>query len=113
MKSMQVNNTTYEDEFQSLMGEEVAVFTTTYIYYGTLQSVGGLFITLENPYIVYETGSFSDNKFKDSQPLNVTPSDIVAAGGVAVGKGKASQQKVARINIGHIESIFASGQKVA
>lgn len=109
MKSMQVNDTTYSDEFEGLMGEEVAVFTTTYIYYGTLKSVGGLFINIEDPYIVYETGSFSDNKFKESQALNVTPVELADA----VGKGKAVKVKLARVNIGHIESIFASGQKVA
>lgn len=106
MKSMQIVETSYADDFEGLIGQEVAVFTTTYIYYGTLKSVGGLFAILEDAYIVYETGQFTEANFKDSQALNVVETECIAE------NGKAVKRKVVRVNLGHIESIYASGQKV-
>lgn len=52
-----------------LMGEQVTLFCLNYIYTGKLVGVNDEFIKLEKASVVYETGPFSDSKFKDSQAL--------------------------------------------
>lgn len=52
-----------------LMGENVTLFCLNYIYTGKLVGVNDEFVKLENAAIVYETGAFSDPKFKDKQDL--------------------------------------------
>ena len=52
-----------------LMGEKVILFCLNYIYTGTLIGVNSTCILLKNAQIVYETGSFSDKKFKDAQDI--------------------------------------------
>lgn len=54
-----------------LMGKKVTLFCLNYIYTGTLIGVNDECILLEDPSIVYETGSFTDNNYKDCQSLNV------------------------------------------
>jgi hypothetical protein len=55
--------------FLALMGQTVTIFSLNYIYAGTLVGVNEEFVKLENAHIVYETGSFSDKKFKDAQKV--------------------------------------------
>jgi hypothetical protein len=55
--------------FDGLLGETVTIFCAIYIYTGKLVGVNTEFILLENPSIVYETGPFTDNKWKDAQAL--------------------------------------------
>ena len=52
-----------------LLGEQVTLFCLNYIYTGKLVGVNTTFIKLEKASIVYETGAFSDPKFKDAQAL--------------------------------------------
>lgn len=54
----------------ALMGETITVFCMNYIYAGTLVGVNDTFIKLENGHIIYETGAFSDKKFKDAQKVS-------------------------------------------
>jgi hypothetical protein len=56
-----------------LMGKNVTFFCVNYIYTGKLVGVNDKYVMLENPSIVYETGPFSENKWKDAQNL---PNDI-------------------------------------
>lgn len=51
------------------MGENVTLFCLNYIYTGKLVGVNDTFVKLENAAVVYETGAFSDPKFKDAQSL--------------------------------------------
>lgn len=53
----------------ALLGETVTCFCLNYIYTGELVGVNQTCILLENPKIVYETGPFTDNKYKDAQAL--------------------------------------------
>jgi len=53
----------------SLLGEKVTIFCLNYIYSGTLEGVNDKVIKLNNASIVYETGSFTDDTFKDAQKL--------------------------------------------
>jgi len=53
-----------------LIGECVTLFCLNYIYAGELVGVNDTFVKLNNAHIVYETGSFSDKRFKDAQKLN-------------------------------------------
>lgn len=51
----------------SLLGEQVLIFCFNYFYYGKLVGVNDTCIKLEKVYQVFETGTFSDSKFKDAQ----------------------------------------------
>lgn len=53
----------------ALMGQTVTIFCMNYIYAGTLIGVNDTFLKLENGHIVYETGAFSEKKFKDAQKM--------------------------------------------
>lgn len=54
----------------ALMGKTVTFFCMNYIYAGKLVGVNKTCIKLENAHIVYETGPYTDKKFKDAQKLN-------------------------------------------
>jgi hypothetical protein len=53
----------------SLLGKNVMLFCMNYIYTGTLTGVNQTCVLLEDAAIVYETGAFNSNKFKDAQKL--------------------------------------------
>ena len=53
----------------ALLNQEVLIFCFNYFYYGKLAGVNNTCIKLENVYQVFETGAFSDSKFKDAQKL--------------------------------------------
>jgi len=59
--------------FMKLMGERVTLFCLNYIYTGTLSGIDEDCVLLTDPAIVYETGSFTDPKWKDAQKL---PGDL-------------------------------------
>lgn len=54
---------------ESLIGQRVTLFCGVYIYTGTLVGVNETCVKLEDAGIVYETGPFSDKKWKDMQSL--------------------------------------------
>jgi hypothetical protein len=54
----------------SLLGQNVLIFCLNYIYTGKLTGVNDSCILLEQPSIVYETGPWSDAKYKDVQRLH-------------------------------------------
>lgn len=54
---------------EALMGENVTLFCMNYIYTGKLIGVNTHDVLLENAAIVYETGDFNSNSFKDAQKL--------------------------------------------
>jgi hypothetical protein len=54
----------------ALLGKTVTFFCMNYIYAGKLIGVNKTCIKLENAHIVYETGPYTDKKFKDAQKLN-------------------------------------------
>ena len=67
-KSVQVVEV--EDEgFMALMDEVITIISLNYIYTGKLIGVNESCVLLENPSIVYETGPFTDKKWKDAQAL--------------------------------------------
>lgn len=53
----------------SLMGDVITCFCANYFYTGKLTGVNDTCVKLENPSIVYETGPFTDAKWKDAQAL--------------------------------------------
>ena len=57
----------------ALMGEVVTLFCVNYFYTGKLVGVNADCVLLENPSIVFETGSYSDKKWKLAEQL---PNDI-------------------------------------
>jgi len=52
-----------------LMGERVTLFCLNYIYTGKLTGVNDTCVLLADAAIVYETGAFTDAKWRDAQPL--------------------------------------------
>lgn len=54
---------------ETLMGQRITLFCMNYIYTGKLVSVNATCVKLEDAAIVYETGAFSDNSWKDAQSL--------------------------------------------
>lgn len=52
-----------------LLGKVVTLFCMNYIYTGTLAGVNTDCVLLENPKIVYETGPFDSESWKDAQSL--------------------------------------------
>lgn len=55
---------------ESLLGDRVLIMTAGYFYEGKLMGVNDACIELKDTHIVYETGSFSDSKYKDRQKLH-------------------------------------------
>jgi hypothetical protein len=54
---------------ESLMGERITIFCAVYIYTGKLIGVNDEYVLLSDAAIVYETGDFHDEKWKDAQTL--------------------------------------------
>ncbi len=54
---------------ESLLGEQVTFFCMNYIYTGKLIGVNDTCVLLQDPKIVYETGSFQEKQWKDAQPV--------------------------------------------
>lgn len=52
-----------------LMGEVITLLCCRYIYTGKLVGVSDDCVELENPSIVYETGSFDNKDWADAQEL--------------------------------------------
>lgn len=53
--------------FMSLLGQQVEIRCNVYIYAGILVGVNDHCVKLDRCAIVYETGSFSEKKYKDAQ----------------------------------------------
>ena len=54
---------------EKLLGDRVTLFCANYIYTGILSGVNENCVLLTDAAIVYETGPFSDKKWKDAQSL--------------------------------------------
>ena len=72
----------------SLLGENVILFCMNYIYHGELIGVNDTCILLKDPSIIYETGKFLDNTYKDKQSLGVDEHYIQIGSIESFGKGK-------------------------
>lgn len=59
-----------EEGLESLLGQDVELFCGVYIYAGKLVGVNKTCVKLANPHIVYETGAFTDKKYKQAQHMN-------------------------------------------
>jgi len=58
-------------DFEVLMGKNITVWCGIYIYHGKLVDISDHVIYLEDPAVIYETGSFEEKHWRDAQPLNV------------------------------------------
>ena len=54
---------------EKLLGERITIFCLNYIYTGVLAGVNESCVLLTDAAIVYETGPFTDKKWKDVQSL--------------------------------------------
>jgi hypothetical protein len=62
---------TNETALESLMGKKVTFFCVNYFYVGELVGVNEASVCIKNPAIVYETGKFTDKKYKNEESLNI------------------------------------------
>ena len=70
MKKLPTQLIEVENEgFISLLGKQVEVRCNVYIYTGILEGVNDTCIKLKDAAIVYETGAFTDNKYKNAQRI--------------------------------------------
>jgi hypothetical protein len=69
MKMKVLVNEVENEGLVALMGKRVTLFCGVYIYTGKLVGVNDTCVKLEDAGIVYETGPFSDKKWKDCQSL--------------------------------------------
>jgi hypothetical protein len=69
MKVLQTVTEVQGEGFEALIGETITCFCAVYIYTGKLVGVNSTCIKLEDPKIVYETGSFDNANWKDAQKL--------------------------------------------
>ena len=60
--------------FDALLGERVTLLCANYFYTGKLLGVNETCVLLGDPWIVYETGAWTDKAWKDAQRL---PADKV------------------------------------
>ena len=54
---------------EGLLGEVITVFCLNYFYTGKLVGVNATCIKLDDPSIIYETGEWSSQGWKDAQKL--------------------------------------------
>jgi hypothetical protein len=71
-----------------LLGENVLLICSSYFYSGKLTGVNETFVELENPAIVYSTGSWTDKKYQDEQKLHVNTFYVQRAAIESFGKSK-------------------------
>ena len=57
--------------FQKLLGETVTLMCMNYFYNGKLIGVNDTCVLLESPKLIYETGAWTDKKWKDAQGMGV------------------------------------------
>ena len=62
--------TTEAEGLEKLLGEKVLLMCMNYFYTGTLIGVNDTTVLLKDPAIVYETGEWTESKFKDAQKLH-------------------------------------------
>lgn len=72
MKMIKIIEENEQEGLMSLIGQRVTFFCMNYIYTGDLNGVNDVQVKLDNPAIVYETGSFKDKAWKDAQKLPAT-----------------------------------------
>lgn len=73
---------------EALLGTDILVYATNYIYAGKLAGVNSTFIKLEEPKIVYETGPYTTKGYKDAQALPGKAHYIQTAAIESFGPGK-------------------------
>jgi hypothetical protein len=70
----------------ALLGEPVILFCMNYFYAGTLAGINTDCVLLQDAGIVYETGAFTDAKWKDFQKVGNVYVRIAAIEAFAKGK---------------------------
>jgi hypothetical protein len=58
-----------EDGIESFLGKRILLMCGNYFYAGDLVGVNDTCVKLDNAKIVYETGSWGSNQYKDAQAL--------------------------------------------
>jgi hypothetical protein len=83
-----ITETKDEEGLEGLLGENVIIICACYIYSGKLVGVNSSCVKLEDPYIVYETGAWTEKSYKDAQKLPHKHHYIATGMIESFGKGK-------------------------
>lgn len=73
---------------EAYMGQPILLLCQNYFYHGTLYGVFEDFVLLSDAAIVYETGEWSDKKYKDAQKLPAKFWRVMRAAIESYGMGK-------------------------
>ena len=73
--------------FEKLLGKSIIILSGVYHYTGVLSGVNDDHLELSNPKLVYETGDWKADDWKDAQPLPA-PWRVMIQGIEAWGPGK-------------------------
>jgi hypothetical protein len=73
---------------EKLLGETVTLFCLNYFYNGKLVGVNETCVLLQDPKIIYETGTFTDKNWKDAQSMNIEELYVQKAAIESFGKTK-------------------------
>jgi hypothetical protein len=73
MKQIQIVTEVEGEGLEALLGKNVLLMCMNYFYTGLLVGVNDKFVKLDKCSIVYETGPWSDKKFKDAQLIGDAP----------------------------------------
>jgi len=57
--------------FEKLLGETVTLLCMNYFYNGVLTGVNDTCVLLSDPKLIYETGRWTDSKWKDAQSMGL------------------------------------------
>jgi hypothetical protein len=63
--------------FEYMLGKKVVFICSSYTYTGTCTGVNSTVFEISEPFIIYETGPWLDDKWKDAQRL---PADKITIG---------------------------------
>lgn len=69
---MKIVVTEVENEgFEKLMGETVTLLCMNYFYNGKLVGVNETCVLLSEPKLIYETGKWTDEQWRDAQEMGI------------------------------------------
>jgi hypothetical protein len=57
--------------FEKLFGETVTLFCLNYFYNGKLIGVNDTCVLIESPKLIYETGKWTDDNWKNAQNMGI------------------------------------------
>lgn len=74
---LKIVETDTNQDLESRLNKQVVFMCFNYIYTGVLTAINDKFYRITNPHIIYETGKWTDSKWKDCQSMGEDELDIM------------------------------------